>query len=84
VGNPAAQLFQAPAALLRTVAVVGDIGKALGAANMLTSQKLRELRHADWAVRSAEWAHPQSWEPRYRLVDGFAHTVAWYRRAGWL
>jgi dTDP-D-glucose 4,6-dehydratase len=84
VGNPGARLFQAPAALLRTIAVAGDLGRLFGTANMLTGQKLRELRHRNWAVAPGEWAQPAGWAPRHSLADGFAQTVAWYRRAGWL
>jgi 2-alkyl-3-oxoalkanoate reductase len=84
VGNDQARLFHAPSGLLRAAAWVGDAGKLLGAANMLNTQKLRELRHADWSVPVAEWARPQGWAPRYSLVDGFAQTVAWYRRERWL
>jgi 2-alkyl-3-oxoalkanoate reductase len=84
VGNAQANFFHAPAGLLRALALAGDLGKAFGAANMLNSQKLRELRHADWSVKPESWARPSGWEPRYSLTDGFAQTVAWYRRAGWL
>jgi len=84
VGNDSARLFHAPAGLLRAAAWAGDAGKLLGSANMLNSQKLRELRHADWAVATAELARPAGWQPHYSLVDGFAQTVAWYRREGWL
>ena len=84
VGNPAATLFPAPAALLRTLALAGDVGRLFGTPNMLSSQKLRELRHRDWSVPPLEWARPEGWLPRYTLAEGFAHTVAWYRRAGWL
>jgi nucleoside-diphosphate-sugar epimerase len=84
VGNPRARLFHAPAALLHAIALGGDIGRTFGKANLLTHQKLRELRHHDWSVSAAEWARPAGWEPRYPLSDGFGHAVAWYRRAGWL
>jgi nucleoside-diphosphate-sugar epimerase len=84
VGNPRARLVQAPVALLRLLALGGDVGRLLGTANMLNSEKLRELRHPDWAVSAQEWARPDGWEPRHTLVEGFASTVAWYRRAGWL
>ena len=84
VGNPSARLFQAPAALLHAIALAGDVGRAVGSANMLNHQKLRELRHPDWSVSAAEWARPAGWQPRYPLSDGFGQTVAWYRRAGWL
>lgn len=84
VGNARATLFQAPAAMLHGVALAGDLGRAFGSANMLNHQKLRELRHLDWSVGPEEWARPAGWQPRYPLVDGFAQTAAWYRRAGWL
>lgn len=84
VGNTGASLFQAPVPLLRSLALVGDVGRLFGSPNMLSSQKLRELRHRDWAVPVAEWACPPGWQPRYTLAEGFANTVAWYRRAGWL
>lgn len=84
VGNPGAKLFDAPAALLRTVALAGDVGKLFGSANMLNSLKLRELRHADWSVPAAQWARPAGWSPRFDIAAGFADAVAWYRNAGWL
>jgi nucleoside-diphosphate-sugar epimerase len=84
MGNEHARLFHAPTALVRAVALAGDVGKLLGTANMLNSQKLRELRHLDWSVTPAEWARPSGWEPRYSLIEGFAQTVAWYRRERWL
>jgi 2-alkyl-3-oxoalkanoate reductase len=84
VGNPGARFFAAPAALLKSVACVGDVVKLAGSANMLNSQKLRELRHADWGVRAEELARPAAWVPQYNLQNGFANAVAWYRKVGWL
>jgi nucleoside-diphosphate-sugar epimerase len=84
VGNDRARLFHAPRGLLHAAAWLGDAGKLLGSANMLNTQKLHELRHIDWSVKPGERAQPQGWEPRHSLVDGFAQTVAWYRREGWL
>ncbi len=84
VGNPGARLVHAPALLLRALALGGDVARLFGVASMLTTQKLRELRHADWSVPASELARPAGWAPRHDLVDGFAGAVAWYRRAGWL
>ena len=84
VGNPQPKLFHAPGALLRAVAVAGDIGRSIGVANMLNSQKLRELRHLDWSVSGAELARAPGWSPRFTLDAGFSDAVAWYRAAGWL
>lgn len=84
VGNASPRFVQAPAALLRTVALVGDAGRALGTANMLNSQKLRELRHSDWSVSERERATSGDWRPEFDLDSGFADAVAGYRAAGWL
>lgn len=84
VGNRHPRFVQAPTALLRTVAMAGDVGKRLGSANMLNSQKLREIRHPDWSVRDDELARAEGWAPRYDLAQGFADAVAWYRAEGWL
>jgi 2-alkyl-3-oxoalkanoate reductase len=84
VGNAEARLFQAPASLLRTIALAGDLGRRLGAANMLNSQKLRELQHRDWSVPEAERAQVPGWAPRFDLAHGFADAVRGYRAAGWL
>ncbi len=84
VDNPSARLFRAPLALLRSVAAVGDVGRLLGSANMLSSQKLREIRHPDWSVSAAELAQAPGWAPQFSLEAGFADAVAWYRQKGWL
>jgi nucleoside-diphosphate-sugar epimerase len=84
VGNKRGRMFHAPAPLLRTVALAGDIGKLFGSSNMLNSQKLRELRHPDWSVHEAERARANGWSPRFTLEAGFVDAVDWYRKAGWL
>ena len=84
VGRPAPRFVRTPQSLLKGVALVGDLARAMGSASMLNSQKLRELRHADWAVSKAELARPSGWEPRHDIDSGFADAVAWYRSAGWL
>lgn len=84
VGNRQPRFVQAPYALLRLVALLGDLGRLFGSANMLNSQKLRELRHPDWSVRDTEWAQAPGWTPRFTLENGFADAVRWYRQAGWL
>lgn len=84
VGNPGAKLFHAPAPLLHSIALGGNVARLFGTANMLNSEKLRELRHPDWSVRPDEQALPAGWAPAFDLKEGFANAVAWYRRAGWL
>jgi nucleoside-diphosphate-sugar epimerase len=84
VGNPQARLFHPPAALLRALALAGDVGRMFGSASMLNSLKLRELRHPDWSVPAAERAAPLGWSPRFDLASGFTDAVAWYRNAKWI
>lgn len=84
VGNPAPRFVRAPSSLLRGVALVGDLARVLGSASMLSSQKLRELRHPDWSVPPAELARPPGWAAHFDLDSGFDDAVAWYRGAGWL
>jgi nucleoside-diphosphate-sugar epimerase len=84
VGNEAPRLAPLSPALLRVVALAGDIGQLFGSATLLNSQKLRELRHPDWSVPEQERARADGWAPEFDLSSGFADAVAWYRRAGWL
>ena len=84
VGNTAPRFVRAPQSLLSGIALVGDLSKAMGFASMLSSQKLRELRHPDWAVSPSELAQPEGWSPQFDLAAGFADAVAWYRERGWL
>jgi nucleoside-diphosphate-sugar epimerase len=82
VGNETPRFMRVPKPLLSSVALLGDVARALGSASMLNSQKLRELRHPDWSVSQAERAQPTGWTARFDLNAGFADAVRWYRRAG--
>jgi len=84
VGNPAPAFVRAPGPLLSGLALVGDLAKAFGSSSMVSSQKLRELRHPDWGISLAERATAPGWSPRFDLERGFADAVAWYRKAGWI
>ena len=44
--------------------------------------KARELLHNDWSLSSAPMA--EGVPSVFGLIDGFLHTVAWYREQGWL
>jgi uncharacterized protein YbjT (DUF2867 family) len=46
------------------------------------SGKVKELLHADWSLSSAPMA--EGVPSVFGLIDGFAHTVDWYRTEGWL
>ncbi|CAN5465070.1 NAD-dependent epimerase/dehydratase family protein [soil metagenome] len=84
VGNPAPRFVRIPQTALGIVAKAGDLAKLFGIASMLSTQKLRELRHEDWSVSLAEMPALPGWSPRFDLERGFAETAAWYRQVGWL
>lgn len=84
VGNPAPRFWRLPRPVLAVAAAAGDLGRRLGRAEMLTSEKLRELLHEDWAVAATEMPSQLDWKPRFTLEAGFGTAVAWYRQQGWL
>lgn len=84
VCNPSPRFVSMPQGLLGAIALMGDAARAWGVSSMLSSQKLRELRHPDWAVPRDELALAVDWLPEFDLDTGFANAVAWYRRRGWL
>ncbi|MEM9043639.1 MAG: SDR family NAD(P)-dependent oxidoreductase [Pseudomonadota bacterium] len=74
-----------PAGLIRSAGRLGDMGVALtGSAQMLTSQKVREILHIDWSSSAAAQLPSDCWAPSQDLSKGFHSAVKWYREAGWL
>ena len=51
---------------------------------VLTPGKLRELFHPDWVCQPEHLAKIEGWTPQVGFEEGFALTLAWYRRHGWL
>ena len=80
-----ARPVQVPRALLQGAALTaGLIGLVAPRGHMLTAGKVRELRHPDWVCHDRTLVEHTAWRPRLDLHDGFAATIGWYRRAGWL
>lgn len=46
---------------------------------VLSSDKVAELYHADWAAAGPRFSEFTAWRPRFDLAKGFADTLAWYR-----
>ncbi|HEU0197879.1 MAG TPA: SDR family NAD(P)-dependent oxidoreductase [Nevskiaceae bacterium] len=84
VGNADLHLFALPHAALRSMATCGDVARLLGNANLLTTQKLRELCFPDWSVPVASRLIPTAWPARFDLDGGFADAVRGYRATGML
>ena len=77
--------FRVPAAVLRTIGRIGDVGTAVsGSANMVTSQKVREILHPDWSSHRTAQLPANVWHPTIELQAGFDLSAAWYKKAGWL
>jgi nucleoside-diphosphate-sugar epimerase len=74
-----------PGLMLMGVAHLNDaLHRATGDVAMLTPGKVREMLHADWTSRDGAVTAATGWRPRIDLDQGFAETIAWYRRNGWL
>nr|WP_295105443.1 ceramide reductase [uncultured Caulobacter sp.] len=68
------------------LAVAGTLADAWSFATrtptVFGSGKVRELLHGDWSLSSAPMS--EGVPSVFGLIDGFAHTVDWYRTEGWL
>ena len=51
---------------------------------ILSPGKAREIRHLDWVSHGTSLNAATGWRARWRLGQGFAQTVAWYRAESWL
>ncbi|MEM8792429.1 MAG: NAD-dependent epimerase/dehydratase family protein [Pseudomonadota bacterium] len=74
-----------PAAVVKTLGWAGDILSGMtGSAEMLTSQKVREVLHPDWSSSRSAQPPCDTWSPQVDLAQGFGRTVASHRERGWL
>ncbi|MGE5150211.1 MAG: NAD-dependent epimerase/dehydratase family protein [Rhodospirillaceae bacterium] len=51
---------------------------------ILCPAKVRELYHPDWTVHEHRLAEATGFAARFGLVEGFRHTILWYRQRHWL
>ncbi len=63
---------------------VASLNSLRPGAQILTPAKVRELYHSDWTVREDRLAEATGFTVRFGLVDGFRHTISWYRQRHWL
>lgn len=77
-----ARTINVPVALLRPPARLADwLGRRFALDLPLGLDKLGELGHGQWVAAGPPL--PQ-WQQRITFEEGFAATLDWYRRAGWL
>jgi nucleoside-diphosphate-sugar epimerase len=74
-----------PRVVMDVLAQVNDIGHSLGGpVQILTVGKVNEIFHSDWTAHDRRLAAATGFQGRYELSSGFADTILWYRRHGWL
>lgn len=79
-GGPVRAIFL-PRAVPAAVATVAEgLARLSGRASMINRGKIAELYHTDWVARLGGLALPDPTP----FDTGFAETVTWYRKAGWL
>lgn len=80
------QPLPVPRPLLALVASANALqARWSGRPAMLVPHKLPEMLHGDWLchTRPSGWSGT-NWEPKWAIGPGFADTVRWYHREGWL
>lgn len=80
-----ARFIRLPKALVLAAGFTsGLLGKTRRTPPIFTLGKAREILHPDWSIHPEELLPREIYTPRISLAEGFADTVSWYRRAGWL
>jgi nucleoside-diphosphate-sugar epimerase len=68
----------------RPMNAVASLNRLRPGAQILSPAKVRELYHSDWTVHERRLAAATGFAARFGLVDGFRHTILWYRHHHWL
>jgi len=80
-----ARTLTIPRIAMDGVALVNRVSHVLGGqVRILTPGKVNEIFHSDWTVHDRRLAAAIGLRARYDLAGGFADTILWYRRHGWL
>jgi nucleoside-diphosphate-sugar epimerase len=80
-----ARTLTIPRIAMDGVALVNRVSHVLGGqVRILTPGKVNEIFHSDWTVHDRRLAAAIGLRARYDLAGGFADTIFWYRRHGWL
>jgi nucleoside-diphosphate-sugar epimerase len=59
-------------------------GKITGTAQMLTLDKVNELKQPHWVCSGAGARKELGWAPQVMWPEGVAKAIAWYRQERWL
>ncbi len=84
VNGPAA-IMALPKYILTPVGAMNQLfGRLSTTAPMLTTGKVREIYHDDWAVTDSRLQQLTYWQPRIKVDQGLAATSLWYQSHSWL
>jgi nucleoside-diphosphate-sugar epimerase len=78
------RVVRVPMAIPYGLGLLNQVLARAGYTPMLTPGKVREFYHSDWVCDPGPIMARTAWRPAVPLREGFAATVAWYRREGWL
>jgi nucleoside-diphosphate-sugar epimerase len=85
LGKRAFVRFGLPIGAVKVAAAASQLyGRLTNTAQMLTLDKVNELKQRHWVCEGSGARSELGWQPRTTWRDGVAQTVAWYRHAGWL
>jgi nucleoside-diphosphate-sugar epimerase len=85
LGKRAFVRFGLPLGVVQAAAAATQLyGKLTNTAQMLTLDKVRELRQRHWVCEGRGAREELGWSPRVSWAQGVAETVEWYRKEGWL
>jgi nucleoside-diphosphate-sugar epimerase len=74
-----------PFFVLRVLAKIGDwVGRVLGKATVVNSDKLNEVRPDYWTCSNRKLMDKTGWRPKVLFEEGIKEAVAWYRQNGWI
>jgi nucleoside-diphosphate-sugar epimerase len=84
----AAEAFGRPVRPIRIakgpMKAVAGLNRLRPGPQILSPAKVRELYHPDWTVHEHRLAEAVGFSARFGLVEGFRHTILWYRHRHWL
>ena len=74
-----------PKLLLELAGAACGLAKTVtGKSIILSPGKVRELYHEDWVIHGPRLDETGHWQPQVRFAQGFADTLEWYKKNGWL
>jgi 2-alkyl-3-oxoalkanoate reductase len=80
-----ARTLAIPRIAMDGIALVNVASHALGGpVQIMTPGKVNEIFHSDWTVHDRRLAAAIGFAAHFDLASGFADTILWYRRHGWL